>query len=622
MIKWSRMGIPFRKGQQIDLASLLAYESLVGSSLEDTINIDVNKILIVDDVDSKFKRKCNVVKSNKKTGYLDSFIEDCEVVNSLFDGESLLESKYFKQSQGMILLRNHMFKSASFNCEIQKFLKDKCPDDISFNEWQLENMFGEKMFAKNIEMICTPSSLKALKFSHALPTKSDVEMWNHWKKVVIEDGNIFGICKNEKKSKIGSDENGEVLQQTSYQMINCLPAKREDIDELTKIEVQYIMRLKTDDDFLMHEIYKKRDETNSNQVIYDLFQHNNNIINTKLFKDFKYKFISKQVAHAKKGKIKVKGDYCVLLGNPVEFLYHAIGQWNKKDILDLNYNEVHTTLYDFNKELVGFRNPNTSPSNVLVMTNKSSSQITDYFNLTDNIVAVNAIDFAIQDILSGCDYDSDTMLVSSEASLVELGKKCFEHYLPCVNHIEGEKKKYKLSTRDHFEIDKQLSLSQMNIGKVVNLGQLCMSTYWDLINNKNSGEHVDELLKKVDVMTVLSGIAIDMAKKFYAIDMDAEINFVAKNSELAKKKKKPNFWVFVSQNKKTKNKVEMFDCPMDYLMKSLSELTHTTKEQSVHFDYFLEDFTLLNVNTRQIKNLKTLLDSYTNDIKQIFSSGG
>lgn len=620
MIDWSRMYLPFKTGQKIDLASLLAYESLVGSSLEDTIKIDPYKILIVDDVESKFKKVCNVVRKNEETGFLDSFKEEVDVVNSLFDGESLLESKYFKDGTGMILLRNHMFKSAAFNCNIQKFLKDKCPKDIVYEEWKIKDMYGNPMNATDIEMIITPSSLKALKFLDVLPEDNKDKMWNYWRELVSNEGSLFGICKHEKKSKIGVDAEGSVLQQTSYQMINCLPVNKDDIEKLLEKEKEYITKLKTDNDFLMDEIHKFKDVTNSNEAIYSLYHHNKELINTKLFRNFKKTFVKKRVSHAKKGKIKIKGDYCVLLGNPLEFLYHAIGEFNVDEgSKSLTYNNVYTTLYKFDEDLIGFRNPNTSPSNVLIVRNTYNNDIDNYFNLTSNIVCVNAIKFAIQDILSGCDYDSDTMLLSSEEKLVDIGKRCFEKYDPCINKIKGSPKRYELTKHDHFEIDNQLSHSQRNIGKVVNLGQFSMSVYWDLINNGEQGKDIDELLKKVDVMTVLSGIAIDMAKKFYDIDMDREIRHVQKNEKLKLYNKKPLFWIYVSQSKTIKNRVEKYECPMDYLIEGLNELEIYKDNNIIHFDEFLVDSSVLKVDTRQINNIKDLLESYSNDVKALYS---
>jgi hypothetical protein len=614
MIKWSRMGLPFKEDMEIDLASLLAYESLVGSSLEDTVEIDPNKILMVTDVDSKFNRICNVVRKGNE-GFLDSFTEDVTVSNSLFDGESLLESKYFEDGIAMKLLRNHMFKSAAFNCNIQKFLKDNCPTGVDYNEWKLKDMFGNQLFAKDIDLICTPSSLKALKFSNVIGT--DKDMWDYWKQKVSDDGNLFGVCKHDKQSKFGEDENGDILQQTSYQMINCLPMTSSDVKELTKTEIKYIERLKNDDEFFIDKVRDTAAMVNGNEMLSELYKHNKKFINTKTFRSFRKDFIWHNVSYSKRGKIKLHGDYCVMLGNPMEFLNHAIGVFHlNKNNLSLKDNEIYTTLFEFDKEYIGFRNPNTSPSNVLLVKNKQVKEIEDYFNLTDNIVCVNAVHFPIQDILSGCDYDSDTVLLFNDPKMLELGKRCFGEYYVCINDVEGQKKKYKLNKHDMYEIDNQLSTSQRNIGKVVNLGQFCMSVYWDLLNNGESGEHVDELLKKVDVMTVLSGIAIDMAKKFYEIDINKEIENVSKNVVLKERKRKPQFWKYVSQSKTIKNRIVHYDCPMDYLIDELELIEQAERKGNINFDKLLVKKNEKKANRKQMDKILSKVTEADNFIKK------
>lgn len=614
MIKWSRMGLPFRKNMKVDLAGLLAYESLVGSSLEDTIKINPDQILIVDDVDSKFNQICNVVRTGDER-LLNSYKENVTVSNSLFDGESLLDENYFEEGVSMKLLRNHMFKSASFNCKIQKYLQDNCPKDTHYNSWVLKDMFNNDIYAKDVALIITPSSLKALKFSGVLGEEKN--MWDYWKLKVKEDDNLFGVCKHEKHSKLGFDEKGDILQQTSYQMINCLPIVQNDIEELTKTEKLYIERLKNDDAFFVDKIKENATMINSNEMLADLYDINRDIINTKLFRDFRKGFIKGHVNRTKKGKIKLNGDYCVMLGNPMEFLKHAIGQLNLSDVgsLSLIDNEIHTTLFEFNHEYVGFRNPNTSPSNVLIVKNKFVEDIHKYFNLTNNIVCVNAIKFPIQDILSGCDYDSDTVLLLNNNKILELGKKCFGNYQVCINDVESQKKQYRLNKKDMFEIDNQLSTSQRNIGKVVNLGQFCMSVYWHLINNNESGDHVDELLKKVDVMTVLSGIAIDMAKKFYEIDIDREICNVHKNEQLKKRKNKPMFWEHVSQSKTIKNRIEEYDCPMDFLIKELNKIPQAERKSNIEFKKILIEKEDVNYNQKQVNKIISLVDETDNLLK-------
>jgi hypothetical protein len=614
MIKWSRMGLPFKEDMEIDLASLLAYESLVGSSLESTINIDPEKILIVDDVDSKFNRICNVVRKGDE-GFLDSFTEDVTVSNSLFDGESLLDSSYFENGVAMKLLRNHMFKSAAFNCNIQKFFEDNCPDGIDYDDWQLTDMFGNELFAKDIDLICTPSSLKSLKFSNVIG--SDKDMWEYWKQKVKEDENLFGVCKHDKKSKLGFDEYGNVLQQTSYQMINCLPLNSSDVKKLTEPEIKYIDRLKNDDDFFIEKVRHTSALVNVNEMLAALYDHNKKFINTKSLRNFRKDFIWNNVNYSKRGKIKLNGDYCVMLGNPMEFLRHSIGKFDiRENNLTLYGNEVYTKLFDFDKEYIGFRNPNTSPSNVLLVENKQIKDIEEYFNLTANIVCVNAVNYPIQDILSGCDYDSDTVLLFNNTKMLELGKRCVGKYYVCINDVEGQKKKYKLNKHDMYEIDNQLSTSQRNIGKVVNLGQFCMSVYWDLINNGESGDHVDELLKKVDVMTVLSGIAIDMAKKFYEINISKEIENVSKNNNLKERKRKPHFWKYVSQSKTIKDRIVHYDCPMDYLIDELDTVEQAERKGNIAFEKLLVKKNEKKANRKQMDKILTKVNEADNLVKK------
>lgn len=49
--------------------------------------------------------------------------------------------------------------------------------------------------------------------------------------------------------------------------------------------------------------------------------------------------------------------------------------------------------------------------------------IWDYFDLGKNIVCVNAIGENIQQRLNGCDYDSDTMLLTDDALLVNAAER-------------------------------------------------------------------------------------------------------------------------------------------------------------------------------------------------------
>lgn len=616
MINWSRMHLPFELNMKIDYAGLLAYESLVGSSLESTVKIEPKNMLIISDLESKFKQTCNVVRTGKN-GFLDSFKEEVDVKNSLFDGESLLDKKYFPEKQSMLLLRNHMFKSAAFNTNIQEFLKAKCPPHIDFDSWEIPNMFNEMIKAKDIEFIFTPTSLKALKFSGVIGGKQG--MWAHWKQLVSSEGSIFGICKHEKESKRGKDSEGNVLQQTSYQMLNCLPMSPEHMDELTVFERNYISELKNNDEVFIKHIYDEKNDLNSNQMFFDLYHQNNDIVHTKLFRDFRKSTINKYVNHVKRGKVRLNGDYCVLLGNPLEYLYHAIREKPEEQVLIGS--EIHTTLFESGKELIAFRNPNTSPSNVLVAKNKHVPEIEKWFNLTGNIVCVNAINFAIQDILSGCDYDSDTMVIFDNEKLLELGKKCEGKYLVCINGIIPREAPYTLNNVDMYKIDDILAESQRNIGEVVNLGQFCMSVYWDMISKGAKEQELKELLKKIDVMTILSGICIDLAKKIYQINTSEEIKNVQRISEL--KRNKPLFWKYLGDPKmkkknKKKKEYDMHNCPMDFLFKTMDNLKNAKHHEDIPLESLLEKRNVSKGNRKQEKKLIAYVEEKCNQINALY----
>lgn len=616
MIKWSRMGIEFRNNEhEVDYPSLLAYESLVGSSLEDVVYVNPKNILLVDDVKSVFSRMCNVVRTGED-GYLDSYSEESLISNSLFDGESLLESSYFPKDKSMLLLRNHMFKSAAFNCNIQKFLNDNCPTDIQFDNWEVSNMYGQKMLAKDIHLIMTPSSLKALKFSKL--KGSEKNMWEHWKKIVRKDGCVFGICKSEKKSKRGFDSHGNVLQQTSYQMLNSLPITKRDIKNFTRLEKEYIERLKNDDEFFISYLDQNKNDMNTYEMFVSIYNKNEDIVNTKVFKNLRKKAISSYVTHIKNGKVRLKGDYCVMLGNPIEFLYHAIGRLNTEDpqTIALEDNEVYTRLFE-ETELSGFRNPHTSPNNVLLVKNKKNQYIDEYLNLTDNIVCVNAINFPLQDILSGCDYDSDTVLLLQDENLIEITKKVFGKYNVCINNVQSSKRIYYVNNKDMAQIDNELSNSQKYIGRTVNTGQLCMSRYWDLLNQGKSADNLYNLMKKIDVVTVLSGICIDLAKKMFDININQEIENITKTNELIKNK--PLFWKYVSQSSEI-NTIK-YRCPMDFLFEEMNVISYADPKEEISFNNLLIIRDTQKGNRKQESKILSYVETMVIKINNTYSKG-
>lgn len=641
MIKWSRMGLNLKKDMNIDLASLLAYESLVGSSLQGLKTIPTENILIVEDVESVFTEWCNVVRKGDDE-FLDSFYENATIKNSLFDGSSLLDSSYFEEGVSMLLLRQHMFKSASFSTRLQDYYKAQAKAlGKDYHTWTVKNMFGEEMLVKSIHMVITPNSLKCLKFAHVMKGKKNQEqkMWNYWKQLVSDEGSQFGVCKHEKESKLEGK-----LQISSYQMWNSLPMTKDDVNKLTAYELKYIEDLKEDDDFFIEHLRITDNDVNSNMMWVDIYNVNKDIVRTKIFRDLRKREIHDYVKHVKKGKVKLESDYVVLLGNPILYLRHSIGLLdvksgilNPKTELELTGNQVHTTLHDFGEELVGFRNPHTSPSNVLVAKNTYVKDIDTYFNLSKNIVCLNAVSHNVLNKLSGADYDSDNCLMVLNEDLLRLGKAC-QKYPVDINDIDSEKKPYKLNTSDMCEIDNTLSESQKFIGKTVNTGQFALSCYWDQVANGVGEKDLEGLMKKISVATILSGVAIDLAKKLYDIKPMKEIRNIeayAKQyirrvertyiTNKGKEKKSlvqrlPQFWVVINKSETIGERVTSYDCPMDYLFDVMDNLDSATKRKNLEFTKLLVTHDLKKGDYEQELKMKIAVEKVCKDIKGIYAS--
>ncbi|CAK7084341.1 hypothetical protein [Tissierella sp.] len=604
LTRWSRLGMDLEGAIDVDYPSLLSYESLVDSSIEDKIEINVDNILLVSDVKSIFTEDVNLIKKNEETGLLESILnKDYQMESDIFDGEGLLDSRYFANGKGMMLLRQHMFKSCVFNTNIQQFLKDNCPSNIDYDKWKLKDMFGNIILAKDVHMITTPNSLKALKFSHK--KKCDKVMYEHWKTKVRAEENLFGIVKYEEESQRGYDAGGNILNQTSYQMLGSMNFSKDDMGQLSKFEVDYIMKLKNDISTYIKYLDSNKNDMNSNEMWVDLYNHNHKIMYTKQFKDKRKQDIKSYVKSVRKGKLRLRGDYTTIIQNGKELLYHAIGKlpvvdgvldyhaWRSE--MELKGNECYTTQHEFGREYTAFRNPHTSMSNVLILYNKYSKFISKYFNFSKNIIYTNAINFAINRILSGQDVDSDSLVIFDNDIMLKVARNCYIHssqYNVCENGVVPDTNTYTVNDADMAKIDNILANSQKYIGRVVNLGAIYLNKYWDMINNKKQdAELIEETLKAIDICTVLSEISIDMAKRFYAVDIDKQID----NLELDVAK--PRFMKYT----KTKAKNTKYYCSsMDYLQEILDCLDIATEIDTKDIISLLSK----DINSKKVKNDK------------------
>lgn len=145
--------------------------------------------------------------------------------------------------------------------------------------------------------------------------------------------------------------------------------------------------------------------------------------------------------------------------------------------------------------------------NLYSVENSLYGDIWDYFDLGENIVCVNAIGENIQQRLNGCDYDSDSMLITDDEMLIERVKVNEDKFkVPFCAIKSSRKESSSLALLDH-------NTSANKIGDFVNLSQKLNSIIWDKLSRGE--EDIEDIYCDVCKLAVLSGIEIDKAKRAY-----------------------------------------------------------------------------------------------------------
>lgn len=551
MEKWGECGLKPEGGPK-DLASWEAYKALSLSSLKDLVKIPFEGILFMPDCKSTFDEE--VVCIQEEDGKLVSEKKVSTVTNDIWDGESLLDESIFVDNlagKHMLLLRNKFFKSCAFKTRLQKWFQDK---NITLDDLKARGFVTLAEDISQIVMVTTPNSMKFLKFMKGGLTKTNVQKW------MKKTDNQFGIVKYDKRTKFF----GGKMVQTSYQFINTLGMNEEQAKTLMKPSESYIKTLYRDYDFMRYhfsDAYKRemsgeKEEipdglAERSNVIFKLMNVNYSFKDTKLYYNFRNDVVENQKNRLKEGHILLSGTNATLFGNGPEMLLALSGEFDvknpEKQSVALGFGEVACGRFPHGKGLVCARSPHITMGNLYCVKNNLSSPLWEYFDLGDNIICVNAIGENIQQRLNGCDYDSDSMLVTDDGFIVDIANKYKDAFAVPVCDIKAASKE----NQTLAELD--YATSENLIGQIVNLSQMLNSFLWDKINDGEIDDEArDEIYRDICILAVLSGIEIDKAKRAYEnVNVGAELRALMKRHDVCR----PEFFkVFDDKEIANKNK--------------------------------------------------------------------
>ena len=590
MMKWSLCGIDVTNGK-LDLAGIESYAALSLSSIESTIKIKPNEILLIEDYESTFTD--DVIVCKEKNGQLITSEEKTEIVNSIWDGQSLLDSSKFTgqyKNKSMLLLRNRFFKSNCLNTNITLYMKERFKED--YNTAVIKDMYNNDVRVKNIKLITTPNSIKYLKFGD----------YNYWLDNLID----FGIVKTDTPSH---EENGSMTR-LNYQIINTLDLYEKDIEKLLQQEFQYFDLLKNDLFAIRHYLKIKQaqmyEPDSTDDFIYSMLSINNNVSNTEMFAKYKRKIIDSFARRLKECRILVNGTHATIFGNVYEMLTASTGDFQQI----LFNNEVYSPMFA-QKQIIMFRNPHITMGNVCIANNVNSDLLKRYFTISNEIVIINSINNNILQRLNGCDYDGDSVIITDNELLINkslTNMKVPTTLVKAVKILE----EYTLNNLSNLDV----RTSKNYIGEIVNLSQYLNSLFWD---NKRNNLPVNAIYQDICILCSLSNIEIDKAKRETRIDTCKELKKIRDKYNITKIR--PYYFKIFTSGYQYKK----LNCPTDILLeivegKSRKRSKRISKKASFTSLFKNTNININNIDYDKIKLIITIIYDFTIETKRIYSA--
>ena len=561
MMDWSLCGLDLKNRRDIDIASFEAYISLSLSSITDTLRIPKESILFMKDTKSTFYTHAVSVEA-ETDGRLNSTEKEVEISNTIWDGEALLDCGVFEASgcgnRGMMLLRNRFFKTCAFNTNLQKYFADNGITDVS----QLCGYTQAKQIS-DIKMIVTESSLKYLKLSSKKRFEEKIKAWLE----NVDD--IFGIVKTDKPT--GFFE-GCVVR-TSYQLLNTLGLSKDETAELLGDTLAYYENVRSSPMYMRNYInytIQENDDEEQGEIEYfnarqkaimGCLARNDRFADTITYKEFRSTVLSSFSKKIRSGKLLIKGTNATIFGNGLELLAAAIGKYDGTALALRGEGKIYCKHFENSTKLLGCRSPHVTMGNLMVSENMLVPDIDKYFNLTGEIVYVNAIGCNIQQRLNGCDYDSDAMLLTDNALMVSAAQRN-SHFAVPVCSIDSTRKAYLDTPEGKAELDYEIS--QNKIGEIINLSQLLNTLYWHNEANDTAQDN-EALYRDICILAVLSGMEIDKAKRNYDV---ATASVLSRLKVKYKLEDLPEFFKFIMytlEGKHFDGETFRYDTTMDYV---------------------------------------------------------
>ena len=363
-----------------------------------------------------------------------------------------------------------------------------------------------------------------------------------------------------------------------------------EVRELLDPSFKFLLMLKNDPDILRYYLKCSIPKeivpsvvSNKNQVVFKLLGVNNRFAETKLYREFLYDLMKSIYKRLKSGHVLVDGNYSTLCGNPIEMLQATIGQFNGESQIGIG--NVCSTRFPFGQTLLGSRSPHITMSNVWLPENCQNDMIARYMNSTNEIIYINSIGENVLNKLSGCDFDSDCVMLTDNPILIKAARRNDGKFPIACGYVKAQKHNRRYCAEDIFDLD--VKTSSNRIGEIVNLSQELNTKLWDILNHGGKMAEIEAIYEDICKLNVLSNIEIDKAKREYCVDSVAELKRIRERHNCVEldgdnvRAIKPFFFAHISRQKgyyNAKKKIyKKHRTTMDYLQ---TEINRFKREHS------------------------------------------
>lgn len=393
------------KTKQFVPAKLAAYRALTMSSSNPVTN--TSKVVVVNDLEVSFKTEVLELDGSQQEEPIMRHIKDYDMGLNCTDGFGFIsrefaqvwaEDLHLDYVPAGFITRNAFCKGVLVPFDYKQYAEE-------IRMYYVEDVWGDVHDIRNIDIVLTTSMLKL-----AMSYTSYAQYFENCE----QNKYTFSVTKYTPKVI-------DAERTTNYQFIQSLELTDEEIYEFIKPTLDEIKNIKGADPRHTLAYLRGVSLTEDTDVVRDDFSTalmiNGDLIHDGGIRSQVNSMIKKRISDAKKGTIKVCGNYQTITIDPIMLCQHMFDEPIQGFLKE---NEIYNKFWVDRgaKEVVALRAPMVSYSNVKIVDVVTSPEIEKWYGHLNGLVILNGCD-TLCARLSGADLDGDSFFTTDDPYMLK-----------------------------------------------------------------------------------------------------------------------------------------------------------------------------------------------------------